>query len=259
MLSYQHVYHAGNNADCHKHSLQAWLLDFLRKDKTPFLYVDTHAGRGLYHFSSEEIQKLKEYETGIQKLWEVPKWPREAAAYKNVVESLNRSSSTIEHYPGSPWVAESLRRPADYMNLYEMHPREYDALQNNMARMGNLSINFKNGWSIMDIPPTLPRGLIAIDPSYELKEEYSFMAQRITEIMKTYPGFIISLWYPILDAERHTGMTADLEKIEAPFHKSEIMFETDKGMTGSGLFVFNPPANYAATEKIITDWLRGLL
>ena len=34
MLSYQHIYHAGNLADVHKHSLLAWMLDYLtRKDK----------------------------------------------------------------------------------------------------------------------------------------------------------------------------------------------------------------------------------
>ena len=29
MLSYQHLYHAGNLADVHKHAALAWVLDYL--------------------------------------------------------------------------------------------------------------------------------------------------------------------------------------------------------------------------------------
>ena len=29
MLSYQHIYHAGNLADVHKHALLAWMLDYM--------------------------------------------------------------------------------------------------------------------------------------------------------------------------------------------------------------------------------------
>ena len=45
MLSYQHLYHAGNLADVHKHATLAWVLDYLTQKDKPLSYVETHAGR----------------------------------------------------------------------------------------------------------------------------------------------------------------------------------------------------------------------
>ena len=56
MLSYQHIYHAGNAADLHKHALLAWMLDYLTAKDQPLSYVETHAGRGLYDLSSDEAR-----------------------------------------------------------------------------------------------------------------------------------------------------------------------------------------------------------
>ena len=52
MLSYQHIYHAGNLADVQKHALLAWVLAYLTKKDKPLTYVETHAGRGLYDLGS---------------------------------------------------------------------------------------------------------------------------------------------------------------------------------------------------------------
>ena len=42
MLSYQHIYHAGNLADVHKHSLLAWMLGYLTRKDKPLSYMETH-------------------------------------------------------------------------------------------------------------------------------------------------------------------------------------------------------------------------
>ena len=54
MLSYQHLYHAGNMADVHKHSLLAWMLQYLTQKEKPVSYIETHAGRALYALNSPE-------------------------------------------------------------------------------------------------------------------------------------------------------------------------------------------------------------
>ena len=46
MLSYQHIYHAGNLADVQKHALLAYILDYLTQKDKPLSYIETHAGRG---------------------------------------------------------------------------------------------------------------------------------------------------------------------------------------------------------------------
>ena len=39
MLSYQHLYHAGNLADVHKHAVLAWVLDYLTRKDKPLTYI----------------------------------------------------------------------------------------------------------------------------------------------------------------------------------------------------------------------------
>ena len=48
-VNYRHAYHAGNLADVLKHALLV-RLDAVApaKKEAPFLFVDTHAGRGSY-------------------------------------------------------------------------------------------------------------------------------------------------------------------------------------------------------------------
>ena len=65
MLSYQHLYHAGNLADVHKHALLAWMLDYLTRKDKPLSYLETHAGRGLYDLEAPEARKTGEALQGI--------------------------------------------------------------------------------------------------------------------------------------------------------------------------------------------------
>ena len=57
MLSYQHLYHAGNLADVQKHAALAWVLDYLTRKDKPLSYIETHAGRGVYDLAAEEALK----------------------------------------------------------------------------------------------------------------------------------------------------------------------------------------------------------
>ena len=65
MLSYQHIYHAGNLADVQKHALLAWMLEYLTQKDKPLSYIETHAGRGLYDLGSDEALKTGEAQAGI--------------------------------------------------------------------------------------------------------------------------------------------------------------------------------------------------
>ena len=65
MLSYQHLYHAGNLADVQKHSVLAWTLNYLIQKDKPLTYMETHAGRGLYDLTAAEAVKTGEAAKGI--------------------------------------------------------------------------------------------------------------------------------------------------------------------------------------------------
>ncbi|HEY0337708.1 MAG TPA: 23S rRNA (adenine(2030)-N(6))-methyltransferase RlmJ, partial [Burkholderiales bacterium] len=50
MLSYRHLFHAGNFADVFKHALLSRLLIAIASKDKPYLYLDTHAGIARYDF-----------------------------------------------------------------------------------------------------------------------------------------------------------------------------------------------------------------
>ena len=68
MLSYQHIYHAGNPADVHKHASLCILLHRLTQKDKPLSYLETHAGRGVYDLSSKEALKTGEAARGFLKM-----------------------------------------------------------------------------------------------------------------------------------------------------------------------------------------------
>ena len=65
MLSYQHLYHAGNPADVHKHALMAWMLDYLTQKPKPLTYLESHSGRGIYDLGAAEARKTGEAAAGV--------------------------------------------------------------------------------------------------------------------------------------------------------------------------------------------------
>ena len=57
MLSYRHAFHAGNYADVLKHLVQVEILRYLQQKDKPLVYIDTHAGAGLYALDSAAAEK----------------------------------------------------------------------------------------------------------------------------------------------------------------------------------------------------------
>lgn len=100
MLSYRHAFHAGNHADVLKHIVLLQVLEYMKQKETPFLYVDTHAGAGLYDLASEWANKKAEYKTGISHLWQAADLPIELQAYMDVIQGLNQEN-VLKAYPGS--------------------------------------------------------------------------------------------------------------------------------------------------------------
>lgn len=89
MLSYRHIYHAGNHADILKHIVVSEICHHLVKKDNPFFYLDTHAGIGLYELSSDQAQLNREFDSGIAKLMNCPDVPEAVQRYLDIVNELN--------------------------------------------------------------------------------------------------------------------------------------------------------------------------
>ncbi|MFG6079288.1 23S rRNA (adenine(2030)-N(6))-methyltransferase RlmJ [Paracoccus litorisediminis] len=241
MLSYQHAYHAGNLADLHKHALLAWMLDYLTAKPKALSYIETHAGRGLYDLSGPESEKTGEARAGITRAL-AENWLPQDHPLQAALEQI-RHMHGPNAYPGSPLIARYFLRPEDNAHLAELHPAEHEAL----SRVGGFAyLHKQDGFAMAQAvcPPMPRRGLLLIDPSYEVKADYDAVPRQIGLLHRKWNVGVIALWYPILTDDRQAPMVRALMKDHPEALLSEVRFPPARpghGMVGSGMFVLNPP------------------
>lgn len=204
MLSYQHIFHAGNHADLLKHSVLIQVLESLNKKEKPYTFFDTHAASGLYDLKDNRSLKTGEAEKGIVQFSEKADMPQAFAAYITFVQKYLKDSL----YPGSPEIERSFMRKQDTLILSELHPQEIENLRNNMKKGGghdigsqpDIQIHNRSGWEMLKAltPPATKRGAALIDPSYEEVNDYKIAADTICAVHKKWSNGIIMLWYPLL-------------------------------------------------------------
>lgn len=258
MLSYQHIYHAGNLADVQKHAVLAWCLDYMgRKDK-PLTYLETHAGRGLYDLGAPEAEKTGEAKAGIGRAGD---WFPAGHPYLRALEAV-RGRHGPRAYPGSPLIAAELLSDddRDRMQLAELHPREHAALRDALpwAR-----IHQRDGaaMALAATPPEPRRGLILIDPPWEVKDDYQTMPDLVKKLHRKWNVGVILLWYPILTDGPHRAMIADLRAAIPEGIAHEVRFPPARPghrMVGSGLFVVNAPWGLEAELARLSDRFAAL-
>ncbi|MBR1777977.1 MAG: 23S rRNA (adenine(2030)-N(6))-methyltransferase RlmJ [Alphaproteobacteria bacterium] len=254
MLSYQHLYHAGNLADVHKHAALCVVLRHLTQKEKPLTYLETHAGRGIYDLSSTESLKTGEAAQGYQKLARNKKLNNHP--YFDLQRRIqNEVGQNL--YAGSPFIAEALLRPTDTLHLMELHPQEYQALYR-LMRYPNTHLHHRDGYEggLALCPPQPRRGILVIDPSYEVKTEYNKAADFILKVHKKWTEGVLFLWYPVLKEAYHLLPVTKLKEACLPkFYHSEIRFPlVREGMLGSGLILVNAPYQCENELDQIAEW-----
>ncbi|NBE06343.1 23S rRNA (adenine(2030)-N(6))-methyltransferase RlmJ [Paragemmobacter ruber] len=257
MLSYQHSYHAGNLADVQKHVLLAWMLDYLTQKDKPLSYVETHSGRGLYDLAGPEAEKTGEAAQGIARL--------EAGLPADHPYCRSLAGVRARHgdhaYPGSPLLAAMGLREGDVMHLAELHPQEHAALTDLLAPWG-AHIQKRDGFemALAVTPPTPRRGLMLIDPSYEVKADYQTIPKFIGQVARKWNVGIIALWYPILTDAPHRPMLDALMAAHPGALRHEVRFPPVRAghrMVGSGFWVLNPPFGMDAESARLDALFKG--
>ena len=255
MLSYQHAYHAGNAADLHKHIVLADLLALLTVKDRGISYAETHAGRGLYDLASPEAAKTGEAAAGIGRID-----PAAESPFARALMAVRRRHGGSA-YPGSPCIAAELLRPQDRIVLMELHPAEHAALRNSLAGEA-AAIHRRDGREgVLALAPMTPRkGLVLVDPSYEVKSEYSETAAFVRRLVAKWPEAVVMVWYPLLPAGLHAELLAGIEPL--PVLVDEVAFEPppSRGMFGSGLVLVNAPfgTGFAGAHELARAVLQPL-
>ncbi len=276
MLSYRHAFHAGNHADVLKHLITLQLLRYLSQKDTSYMVIDTHAGASVYALDGGYASKNAEYETGISRLWDRKDLPPALAEYVRVVRQLNPDSK-LRYYPGSPYCANAIMREQDRLRLFELHPSDGKILTDNFRRFdaecesGNgrgkrVMIQLGDGFLGLKalLPPPSRRGLILIDPSYEVKEDYRHVKNTIEDALTRFSTGTYAVWYPLLNRIESRQMPGKLKRMKAnSWLNVTLTVRTPSpdgfGLHSSGMFVINPPWTLAPMLEELMPYLVKIL
>ncbi|AOA59387.1 23S rRNA (adenine(2030)-N(6))-methyltransferase RlmJ [Acinetobacter larvae] len=264
-MNYRHHFHAGNFADVMKHVLLLQLLIRLNSKDKVYRYIDTHGGAGFYDLSTAEAQKSGEFLNGIHRLVKldqvtVRSAPQAVQQYLKIVENV-RAERGKGAYPGSPWFALTQMRDIDKATVFEMQRDVFQQLKSNI-RDKRAGLHERDAYEglLAVIPPQEKRGLVMIDPPYEIeRKDFPQLVELLQNVHRKWPTGVIALWYPIKDR-------AMIERFEKKMIKTGIRRQliceicvwpddTPVGLNGCGLLVINPPWQFAQQASEALQWL----
>lgn len=233
MLSYNHIYHAGNHADVFKHITLSFFIFHLNQRIKPYTIIESHAGSGKYNLHDERALKTNEMKTGIKKILNSPSLHTDITNenfFRGFFLYFDFAKSCIKNdfYPGSPLIEKHFMRKCDNLILCELNKNECTLLKENVTgelqnenleqgthpnvnSQGNSksselqnvpSIHIHNIDGFLAFtsltPPKIKRGLFFCDPSYEEKDEYKKVAHSFEKLFSKWNTCIFALWYPLL-------------------------------------------------------------
>jgi 23S rRNA (adenine2030-N6)-methyltransferase len=269
MLAYRHAFHAGNHADVLKHTVLVAVLRHLNLKEKGWRLVDTHAGAGGYSLESDYARQRGESDAGIGRLWSRDDLPPLVADYVAQVRTFN-AGRALQQYPGSPALAHSLMRPQDQLRLFELHPTDHKILASYLGEQPGVEVRMVDGFAALpkQLPPPTRRGLVLIDPSYELKADYARVLAALREALDRFADGTVMIWLPqlqLLEAAQlpqRLKASADAHAKKGWLHAGVTVARADGrgfGMIGSSVFIANPPHTLHAGLQPVLPWLAATL
>jgi 23S rRNA (adenine2030-N6)-methyltransferase len=264
MLSYRHSFHAGNFADVMKHVVLVALLRYMTRKESPFCYIDTHAGAGSCDLRGEHAKKTAESELGIGRIRTVVDAPPPVARYLEIVRSFSDSAGTAS-YPGSPWFAAKLLRKNDRLMLCELHGSDFPQLRQLFKSDRRVHCYAEDGYRFSTglVPPAERRGLVFMDPSYELKNEYAVAAATLGKLHRRFATGVYALWYPLLAEQNSAVLKRSVDRLGMPDVLNLELVVADRnsqaGMYGCGMLLVNPPWTLRNEMELALPFLAAKL
>jgi 23S rRNA (adenine2030-N6)-methyltransferase len=301
MFSYRHAFHAGNHADVLKHLTLVAILKHLTDKDSALTVIDTHAGAGLYRLDGDMARTSAEATQGVHKLFDsalskpngpvASIKPAQSATeniapalqdYLNALASFNNTATGSRIYPGSPLLIHSLLRPeADKLKLFELHPTDYRSLSGHVKQLDAgrmVTVDCANGFEKLKtlLPPPNKRGLVLMDPSYEIKSDYAQVSACIQEALLRFPTGCYAVWYPIIPRPEAHSLPKKLKTMatqakkpvltvtlnigqEPPKHAPGEKPSKLVGLRASGMCIINPPHTLKASLQEALPQLVTLL
>jgi 23S rRNA (adenine2030-N6)-methyltransferase len=154
----------------------------------------------------------------------------------------------LDVYPGSPLIAAQVLRPNDRLLLCELQDDEVAELRRQFGDDPRVAVHQRDGYAALKalLPPKERRGLVLIDPPFELQEqEFSAIQTALAPAFERFPTGVYAVWYPIkIRAHvapfhrwlRHSGMKKILVA-ELLLHPDDSILR----LNGCGMAIVNTP------------------
>lgn len=276
-MQYKHVFHAGNFADVHKHIALLQLIHSLQKKAKGFLFLDTHAGEGLYDLASADARLGGESGAGIARLEQAAGGgapgdlhPAIGACLAAIDRIRAAHGGRRSLYPGSPLLAAAALRDVDQALCVESQAQVARALQRAVEASAAVlatapRVITGDGYREVkaQLPPALRRGLVLIDPPYESADEEQRIAAALTDGLLRFETGVFAVWYPIKKQhDTDLWLTRVTRGITRPTLAAELCIhppDNTGGLNGSGMLVVNPPWQFDVDADAWQQQLHALL
>lgn len=264
-MKYRHSFHAGNFADTVKHLVLLALLRSLERKAAPFFYLETHAGRGRYKLAADN----SEFAAGFARLRAQAHSAPLIGEYIGLIERLDPAAQTgaaLQSYAGSPLIAAELLRPDDRAVFFELASAEAEHLREALRPYRNVTVQNADGYTALrsQLPPRERRGLVLIDPAYEVQEqEFPRVVTALLEAHRRWAGGVYAVWYPIKRRETIQRFHAQLQQsgLRKILCAQLCLYPDDSrvSLNGCGMMVVNPPWQLDTTLNATLPELHRLL
>lgn len=260
-MNYRHSFHAGNSADVVKHALLIALIRALQRKDSPLTLIDTHAGCGLYDLYGDDAQRTGEATLGVMRAF-ADQNPL-LDEYRAAVRAVNEGED-VRLYPGSPQFLAPLLREQDALILNEKHPEDVKTLRAAM-RGTPAAVHQRDAYELWLalVPPKSPRGVVVVDPPYELTDERAKITATLAAAHRKWAHGVTVIWYPLKDRATHQRWKEKLGKLGIPkmLTIEHWLYDEDQPdiYNGAGLFIVNPPYAFVQELPPMLEALRTAL
>jgi 23S rRNA (adenine2030-N6)-methyltransferase len=262
--AYRHLFHAGNFADVLKHALLMRLALALARNDKPYLYLETHAGRGTYDLTHPWALKNREFEAGIARLWQRDDAPEALRAYLDAVRAAN-PDGTLRRYPGSPQLVRGVQRHADRTVLIELNADDCRALAKSFAHDRGVKVERGDGFRLLKayLPPPERRALVLIDAAFDAPRELDRVLAALVDAHRRFATGVYALWYPLMPgataAFARDVVATGLRRILRAELEVRGPHDPATALRGCGMLVVNPPFGVEEEARSIAGWLATVL
>jgi 23S rRNA (adenine2030-N6)-methyltransferase len=114
------------------------------------------------------------------------------------------------------------------------------------------------------LPPPSRRGLVLIDPPYEVKDDYRRVKVCLEDALVRFPTGTYAVWYPVLSRIESKQLPERLKRIPANGWLNVTLSISGPtpdgfGLHSSGMFIINPPWTLEATLREVMPYLVRVL